>query len=435
MTRTGKVAVLVSLTFIFWCAQQYYATYYAHPELAELAVRQFESNAEHARDLQWLTFAGNYATLSVFVVLALFLFGTDLARVLRQGVPRFGKPSTNVLLAGVLALPLFCAGCVYDTPEFVEVDTSESAFAIPLEGNVEDQTAFSSAELLEERKVAAKRVQVPHRWVQQGYLPCYGEYIDTIRVIKVNRRPVTRIWTADLSTGTSSRDEAIWVESKDSVSFSIGFTCTANIPESQASTFLYRYTAKSLADVMDTEIRGKIQESASDVCALYDLDELRAKKPEIIEKVRQNLRPFFSERGIEITTVAITGGFVYENPQIQASIDKTVQDQQLKVSALAERDAQKLRNETLRLAAEAEGEAEKIRAAAKAEGIKCVANAKAYEIEQALANKELFLDLKRVDVEMELLKKWDGSYPTYLMTTGERSPQLMLQVPTAQNGR
>ena len=73
---------------------------------------------------------------------------------------------------------------------------------------------------------------------------------------------ITREWTADSSSGTTQKDQAIWVESADSVGFSIGFSCTAMIQEGDTSKFLYQYTSKDLASVMDTEIRAKIQESA-----------------------------------------------------------------------------------------------------------------------------------------------------------------------------
>ena len=37
-------------------------------------------------------------------------------------------------------------------PEFVEVDSSESAFLIPLEGDTTNQAAFQSVEFLREKK-------------------------------------------------------------------------------------------------------------------------------------------------------------------------------------------------------------------------------------------------------------------------------------------
>src|SRR3954464_3762115 len=101
----------------------------------------------------------------------------------------------NAMLAvgGVLFVLSIVGGMFirpYDVPEFIEVDSSESAFLIPLEGDTANQAAFHSVEFLKEKKVAAKRVQITHRWSQTGFMPRTGQWIPTVRVIKVDRRPV-----------------------------------------------------------------------------------------------------------------------------------------------------------------------------------------------------------------------------------------------------
>ena len=123
----------------------------------------------------------------------------------------------------------------YDTPEYVEIDTSESAFLIPLEGDTTNQAAFQSVKFLEEKKVAAKRIQITHRWNQTGYWSISGHWLPAVKLIKVDRRPVTREWTRTAKTGTSSKDEAIHAETKDSINFSTGICCTAYIPEEMAA--------------------------------------------------------------------------------------------------------------------------------------------------------------------------------------------------------
>lgn len=319
----------------------------------------------------------------------------------------------------------------YDVPEYAEIGTSETGYLLPLEGSVGKQTKFDSEVMYEQNKVAIKRVQITHKWVQTGRLFSSGKWVPTVRLVKVDRHPITREWTADSSTGTTRKNQAIWVESADSVGFSVGFSCTAKIEEKDASKFLYQYTSKDLADVMDSEIRVKIQESAADKCAEYELDELRGKKKELIEYVREQTVAFFELRGISITAIGMFGGFTYENPKVQESIDKTVQDQQLKVSAEAEEEAQTIMNRTMKLEAEAAAEAVRIEAEGEAEGIKLVADAKAYEIEKALENMDFYLELKQLEVEMEKIQRWDGKWPTYFMQMGssEGGPSIMLQPP------
>src|SRR6516162_8972706 len=103
-------------------------------------------------------------------------------------------PIIAVIAAALVPLlALLAITCIrpYDVPEFVEVDSSESAFLIPLEGDTANQAAFQSVEFLKEKKVAAKRVQIAHRWIATGFAPRSGKWMPTVRLIKVDRRPVT----------------------------------------------------------------------------------------------------------------------------------------------------------------------------------------------------------------------------------------------------
>src|SRR6478609_11859023 len=266
----------------------------------------------------------------------------------------------------IMIFVLFClalvligtSSCVrpYDRPEYVEIDTSETGFLIPLEGDVTEQVQFQSEDFLKQHKVAAKRVQITHRWSQEGRLPTEGRWIPMVRLVKVNRSPVTREWVTTQTTSSAGAvqrmDKAIWIESGDSVGFSMGFTCTAFIPEEDAARFLYWYPSGSLAEVMDREIRGRIQQAAGEVAAKYPLDSLRSRKQEIADAVKQNITNFFAQRGVTVTTVGMFGGMTYENPEIQKSIDQTFIAQQLKVVSDAKFQAQQKENDRLELEAQ-----------------------------------------------------------------------------------
>ena len=62
---------------------------------------------------------------------------------------------------------------------------------------------------------------------------------------------------------------------------------------------------------------------ANDV-TLSDL--LGPRKVELIATVKEDVVPFFAERGIEVTTIGQFGGFRYENPKIQEAIDQVGSD-------------------------------------------------------------------------------------------------------------
>src|SRR6478735_4886261 len=164
----------------------------------------------------------------------------------------------RIVIFVVFCLALVLLGtssCVkpYDKPEYVEIDTSDTGFLIPLEGDSTKQARFESVDYLQERKVAAKRIQITHRWNQEGRISNDGRWLPLVRLVKVNRSPLTREWTAEGKHNAG--DKAIWIESADSVGFSMGFTCTAFIDEKDAAAFLYWYPSGSLATVMDSEMR------------------------------------------------------------------------------------------------------------------------------------------------------------------------------------
>ncbi len=340
------------------------------------------------------------------------------------------------LLASLAGIGLCSAGCYkqFDKPEYVEVDTAETAYLVPLEGATEGQAKFQSEKFLDDKKVAAKRVQITHRWNQTGRWENEGDWIPNVRLIKVNRSPVTREWNADAKMGTSAKDQAIWVESSDSVGFSMGFTATGHITEEDSSKFLYWYPSGSLEQVMDTEVRARVQQAVAEVAAKYPLDTLRARKQEMTDAARTDVVAFFGLRGITITTISSFGGMKYENEQIQRAIDNVFIAQQEKSVNLAKFEAQQKANERITL--EAEATADKLRTEAKG-----AADAKVTESEgeakSLLARAEAvkqagpaLFQLRQLEIDQKRVEKWDGKYPIYYFGAGGGNQGMLLNVPT-----
>src|SRR5436853_590404 len=67
--------------------------------------------------------------------------------------------------------------------------------------------------------------------------------------------------------------------------------------------------------------------------------------------------------------------------------------------------------------AEAEGKAKALltEKQAEADAIKLVADAKSYEIDQAKQDGDMYIALKRIELEREKLRTWDGKFPLYFM--------------------
>lgn len=323
--------------------------------------------------------------------------------------------STTIITAIAVSLSMLSLpSCKpYQKPVYKEIGSNETAFVIPLEGDISNQAKFDSTEALEKHKVATKRIMIPTRWNQTGRASGMGEYIPTVSIIVVDRSPITRNW--EPQENGKSKDTAIWVESSDSVGFSMGFNCTAFIKEADTATFLYWYSSGSLSNVMDSEIRGRIQQIAAEESAKYPLDELRNRKNDIAASVREDIIPFFKERGITITTVGMFGGMTYENPSIQTSIDNVFVAQQEKNVALAKYDAQKKENERIILAAEGKAKEKIISATAEAEQREISATAEANAITmltKAISEGgQSYLDYKEIEISIKNAERWDGALP------------------------
>lgn len=318
----------------------------------------------------------------------------------------------QVLVIGLMAIALMAigTGCrkPYDKPEYVEIQPSQTAFVIPLEGDMGAQAKLDSIDALNQHKVATKRIQIPHRWNQTGRKGWAGQWIPTVKVIGVDRSPVTMNLDAE-----ADKNSAVWTESKDSIGFSIGWSVTAFIKEEDAATFLYWYPNGSLGNVMMTEVRSRIQQAASMVASQYKLDELRNVKTQLVQAVQTDLLSFFPQRGITITTVSMFGGMSYENTKIQEAIDQTFITQQEKVNAAAMLEAQNAKNDRIKSEAMALAEAARMKAKGEADGLESVNAALA-----KAANNPQLLQLRALEVERARIDKWKGEYPNQLVGAG-----------------
>lgn len=394
------------------------------PERTENALKQLETgdmSAELHREHIFINSGYSFAFAGLGL-LGLGLIASDLYK--------FFSIKTTAIMIGLTIL--MTTGCrrPFEPIKLEKISTNEEAFLLPLTGDLAKQTTSNTEEYLTKNLVFVKQVKIPQQWVSKGYETFFwnGEWQDAATLIKVNKSPVTREWTAGKDSGTSEKNEAIWVMTADQVEFSTGWTCTARIADRDESVkFLHNYPNGSLESVMDKEIRARLQSSWTLEVTDLPMDELRNSATPHILKVRDEVILFFAERGIEITNLGITGGFIYKDEKIHDTMVDVFNAEQEKAKAKSATEAQEEKNRKLQL--EAEGLAAKTlkERQAEADGIKLVADAKAYEMEKAQANSAAYFQLKQIELEKEKLTKWDGHFPSYYMGTG--SPELLLQVP------
>lgn len=291
------------------------------------------------------------------------------------------KKIISLLLVLIMCCTMF-TGCrkPYDKPEFVTIEPHQTAFLIPLIGDTGNQASFESEELLMEAKVAAKEIQIPHRWVQTGRKHWQGEYRDTMALIIVDRSPVTREWSSTDGVGTSAVNQAIYAESSESIGFSAGMNCSAQIySEEDAVKFLYCYNNKPLSEIMDTEIRARVESKFVEECASRTLNEILTEKEDIMKSVREDVTTYFEERGITITVLGMKDGLEYDDTTIQKSInDKFSSEMKLTTQE----------NENQRIISEAEAKAE--------------------------ANRILSESLTDEVLKQQYYEKWDGKLPSVM---------------------
>lgn len=317
------------------------------------------------------------------------------------------KTIAGTLIAGALILPTL-TGCAfvkpYNKPTFVTVGPSETAFVIPLQGKTSNQAQFQSEEFLRKSEVATKRIQVPHIWVQTGRFGGQGQWLDSVRVIKVDRTPITREWTNDSNSGTSSDAQGIQAESKDSIKFTVGISATAQIDADKASKFLYNYASGyTLAQVMDSQVRNKVETDIIQQMSNYTMDQIRGNKDGIIKAVNDDVIKYFSERGISITNLGYKGDFTYADPQVQQALSDVF-------NAQREQQAQQIKNQTMIQQAKAQAEANRV--------------------QQAVMQQTV--ELKQLQNQADAIKKWNGSMPNTLVQNGNgANGSILFNIPTS----
>ena len=247
----------------------------------------------------------------------------------------------------IFTVLLFTIGCgTLPIPPIVLIAANETAFLVPLEGATSDQGEFMSMDYLNANKIATKRVTIPVKKRKLGRGWINYEWIPTVSVIKVDRTPVTREWTQTDETGTSARNEAITVESSGSIGFAVGLTVTCAIAQTDAAAFLYNFTAgKTLAQVVDENVRGFIQGVLSREFGSRSLSDGRRAKAEIFDIAFAETKAQFEPLGITIMTMGLAEGLTYTNPEIQKGINNVFLAQMSIDQAGREREAQAERNQ------------------------------------------------------------------------------------------
>ena len=323
-------------------------------------------------------------------------------------VPR-RKVTSVATTAAVAFLAMGTTGCLKPplVDKFVEVGPNETVFVIPLQGdNKASQGKFDSAEYLNTKKVAAKRIQIPMTEKKVGRFAYEIEWIDAVRVIKVNRSMVSREWSPPSNAG--EKDSSIPVVTRDSIQLGVGCAVTAFIEEEDAAEYLYYHGETPLAEVMDNNVRNWCVSELTKAYGQMDLQQAQTNFPAIFQKVFSDAKSFFKTKGISILQFGNAEGYEFKKPEIQKALNATFIAEQDNKTAAQEKLAQDERNKKLLASAQTERlAAEELFKAREAATMK-----NSLEIQQMEAKAKL-----------EMAQKWNGQLPANILPSN--SPLLM----------
>lgn len=159
-------------------------------------------------------------------------------------------------------------------------------------------------------------------------------------------------------------------------------------------------------DIFKVLIAPRANETIRDALAKYSAEELTTNRSEVSKFVKERLAERINHLAI-IDDISITS-FDFENPQWKQSIQNKV---------IAKQDAETAEIKKQQIQAEADQLI--IKSKAEAEAIRITAN--------AISSNPKIIELRQVEVNSEIAKKWDGIAPATVITSGSNNILLPLK--------
>lgn len=269
------------------------------------------------------------------------------------------------LFLSLIVVAVFMSACDFRLippgKEVAVIQPSEALFLVDTQSSTADQannfTGKDAAYWQSNAKINYTEVAIDKYWfVNGGFLNMNGYWRPSSRAFIVSRAISRREWTKDTETGTSANDDAIPVETIESIGFKVGIVISAQV-ESQpddhgvggASAYLSFYgqvptidqgTAivriDNLNDVMDGDVRQYIEGRLAKYFGTLKLSQAREQKGDVVEKVFQEAKDYFHLRGVSIFNLGFTDGLIYDDTEIQNVINNGFKAEEAQKQAAGE---------------------------------------------------------------------------------------------------
>ncbi len=271
----------------------------------------------------------------MLLVFLLVIWAPFTWKVLRRA------PTSAILLVLAGSLVFLLSACApYNSTKPVQIQPNQTAFMLPAQGDSTDQAKFDSISYLKSKQVASKVVEITYREHQKGRGYWNIDFIPNNILVLVDRKPASRQWTYNKNTGTAPEDQAIALESKESIGFHHGVVVNAVIEEDDAATFLYYYggagvisdkdtialtgiqLSLSLDQVMDTFVRTWVSQQLYGEFKSRDLATGQNDAAAIFVHVETQAKDYFKTYGITILSLGGIEGLIYDSDLVQSAIDE-----------------------------------------------------------------------------------------------------------------
>lgn len=331
-----------------WSAAEFALSVPATVMTGQIAGRQFD-NSDFSYGTSQLTFAAFHGVgVIITTIFALILIGIWWA------------PARKAIAAITAAMLTFAmlpgdARAYYektDYSELVYILPSESAFFIPDVGaNKDAQAAFGSMAYLEQNKIAAKRFQIPHAKIS-GSGAWSDFYGPSGRMYLLDRSPVSREWVKDNHRGTSVKDESFPCQTSEGLDYRVGVAISAFVTEENAAKFLYWfgvnppqgdrkdpqviftsvYYGRSLAQIMDSVVRSKVQALVCNEVVKRTMDVANSEMSAMMTAIDASVKAYMDSRGISLDFIGWADTVTFAHDVQQAIDRRFVADKDAKIA-------------------------------------------------------------------------------------------------------